>query len=73
MFEGFGAPKVALRFTSGIGGVPELGSAEAYVEFEKNVSAEEAEGEPRETQILRRFNSGRSRVYETAYCSRCYE
>lgn len=35
---GRGAPKVALRFTSGIAGVPELASAEAYVEFEKNVS-----------------------------------
>ncbi|CAM9929756.1 unnamed protein product [Pylaiella littoralis] len=36
--EGRGAPKVALRFTSGIAGVPELASAEAYVEFEKNVT-----------------------------------
>lgn len=35
---GRGAPKVALRFTSGIAGVPELTSAEAFVEFEKNVS-----------------------------------
>ena len=39
-FAGFGAPKVALRFTSGVGGVPELASAEAYVEFEKNVRAD---------------------------------
>lgn len=29
---------MALRFTSGIAGVPELTSAEAFVEFEKNVS-----------------------------------
>ncbi|CAB1098258.1 HSP70 [Ectocarpus sp. CCAP 1310/34] len=36
--EGRGAPKVALRFTSGIAGVPELASAEAFVEFEKNVT-----------------------------------
>lgn len=28
---------MALRFTSGIAGVPELTSAEAYVEFERNV------------------------------------
>lgn len=63
MFAGFGAPKVALRFTSGVGGVPELGSAEAYVEFEKNVRADEAEGEPRETQILTTFNSSHGRVY----------
>lgn len=29
---------MALRFTSGVAGVPELTSAEAFVEFEKNVS-----------------------------------
>lgn len=29
---------MALRFASGIAGVPELISAEAFVEFEKNVS-----------------------------------
>lgn len=29
---------MALRFTSGVGGVPELASAEAFVEFEKNVT-----------------------------------
>lgn len=34
---GRGAPKVALRFTSGVEGVPQLASAEAFVEFEKEV------------------------------------
>ncbi len=34
---GLGAPKVALRFASDVAGVPELASAEAFVEFEKNV------------------------------------
>lgn len=29
---------MALRFTSGVGGVPELASAEAFVEFEKEVT-----------------------------------
>ncbi|CAM9469770.1 unnamed protein product [Ascophyllum nodosum] len=36
--EGRGAPKVALRFTSGVEGVPQLASAEAFVEFEKEVT-----------------------------------
>lgn len=40
-FAGRGAPKVALRFTSGVGGFPELASAEAFVEFEKEVGSVE--------------------------------
>ena len=36
---------MALRFNSGIAGVPELTSAEAFVEFEKNVSDGSVSGE----------------------------
>jgi hypoxia up-regulated 1 len=36
--EGKGVPKVALRFATGAHGIPALASAEAYVEYEKEVT-----------------------------------
>eukprot|EP00903_Cladosiphon_okamuranus_P014439 g13397.t1 len=62
--EGRGAPKVALRFTSGIAGVPELTSAEAYVEFEKNVTYTEDQVVEDEEDTEKEAGKGETEVTE---------